>query len=118
MARPASMPRRSSLRTTRHTPGWRTGITDAIRLSRRHELAPTARVEHHRFGPALRLVGYDLPGEGFQAGTSLPLTLYWQASAKLGQDYEPGPMTSPGEEDLARVIASFDAHGLSATVGG
>ena len=63
------------------------GAPDAVRLSRRHELAPTARVEHHRFGPALRLVGYDLPGEGFQAGTSLPLTLYWQASAKLGQDY-------------------------------
>jgi len=37
--------------------------------------------------------------------------------AKLGQDYEPYPMSAPDAEDLARVIASFAAHGLSATVG-
>ena len=37
--------------------------------------------------------------------------------AKLGQDYEPYPMTAPGAEDLARVIACFAAHGLTATVG-
>jgi hypothetical protein len=58
-----------------------------IELSRGRELPPTARVAHYRFGPALRLVGYDLPGERFQGGASLPLTLYWQASAKLGTDY-------------------------------
>jgi pyruvate formate lyase activating enzyme len=38
--------------------------------------------------------------------------------AKLGQEYEPGPMAEPGVEDLARVIARFTTHGLTATVGG
>ena len=37
--------------------------------------------------------------------------------AKLGQDYESYPMAAPDAEDLARVIARFAAHGLSATVG-
>jgi hypothetical protein len=53
----------------------------------RQELAPTARVVHYRFGPALRLVAYDLPQDHIEAGTSLPFTLYWQASTKLGTDY-------------------------------
>ena len=39
-------------------------------------------------------------------------------SAKLGQQYEPGPLSAPDEKDLARVIAQFAAHGLTATVGG
>ncbi len=52
-----------------------------------YKVPATARVEHYRFGPALRLVGYDLSQERTQGGTSLPLTLYWQASAKLGTDY-------------------------------
>lgn len=39
-------------------------------------------------------------------------------SAKLGQDYDPGIMTEPDEEELARVITQFAAHGLTASVGG
>ena len=38
--------------------------------------------------------------------------------AKLGRDYEPGPMAEPDEEDLARVISRFASHGLTATIGG
>ncbi len=38
--------------------------------------------------------------------------------AKLGQDYKPRPMAEPGKEDLARVIARFASHGLTATIGG
>jgi pyruvate formate lyase activating enzyme len=37
--------------------------------------------------------------------------------AKLGQEYESYPMAEPDAEDLARVIACFEAHGLTATVG-
>jgi hypothetical protein len=55
--------------------------------SRRYDLGSTAHVEHVRFGRALRLVGYDLPAERATPGEALPLTLYWQASAKLGRDY-------------------------------
>jgi hypothetical protein len=33
------------------------------------------------------MVGYDLPVEHATPGEALPLTLYWQASAKLGRDY-------------------------------
>lgn len=39
-------------------------------------------------------------------------------SAKLGQGYEPGPMSAPDEQDLARIINQFATHGLTATVGG
>jgi len=39
-------------------------------------------------------------------------------SAKLGQEYEPGPMSGPDEKDLAKVIAQFAAHQLTARVGG
>jgi hypothetical protein len=63
------------------------GESGATVLSRHYELGSTARVEHDRFGAALRLVGYDLPGERATPGEALPLTLYWQASAKLGRDY-------------------------------
>ncbi len=63
------------------------GEPEASTPPRRYELGSTARVEHARFGPALRLVGYDLPVEQATPGESLPLTLYWQASAKLGRDY-------------------------------
>jgi len=38
--------------------------------------------------------------------------------AKLGQEYEPGPMSEPDAGDLARVIARFATHHLTATVGG
>ena len=38
--------------------------------------------------------------------------------AKLGRDYLPSPMTEPNAEDLARVIAGFSGHGLTASVGG
>lgn len=38
--------------------------------------------------------------------------------AKLGRDYAPSPMTAPDDEDLARVIACFSSHGLTATTGG
>lgn len=39
-------------------------------------------------------------------------------SAKLGQSYEPGSMSAPDEQDLARIINQFADHGLTATVGG
>ena len=39
-------------------------------------------------------------------------------SAKLGQTYEPGLMTTPDEKDLAEIVARFADHGLSATIGG
>ena len=38
--------------------------------------------------------------------------------AKLGSDYQPSPMTEPDAEDLARVIACFSSHGLTASIGG
>lgn len=39
-------------------------------------------------------------------------------AAKLGQQYDPGPMTEPAEADLKRIIEQFARYGLSATVGG
>lgn len=39
-------------------------------------------------------------------------------SVKLGMDYDAGGMSSPGEEDLSRIIAQFASHGLTASTGG
>jgi hypothetical protein len=33
-------------------------------------------------------------------------------------DYDAGGMSSPGEEDLSRIIAQFASHGLTASTGG
>ena len=38
--------------------------------------------------------------------------------AKLGHDYLPSQMSEPDDADLARVIACFSSHGLTASVGG
>ncbi|MDQ1300684.1 MAG: hypothetical protein QG637_604 [Chloroflexota bacterium] len=41
------------------------------------------------FGQAGRLIGYDLaaPPNGFQPGSAIPLTLYWQAAAATDRPY-------------------------------
>lgn len=39
-------------------------------------------------------------------------------AAKLGQPYEPGPMTEPTAENLQRIVMCFETHGLVATIGG
>ena len=39
-------------------------------------------------------------------------------SAKLGEKYEPGLMTTPDEKDLQQIITRFANHGLIATIGG
>ena len=39
-------------------------------------------------------------------------------SVKLGYEYEPGPMKSPDQSELERIIDQFATHGLTASVGG
>ncbi|MFN8455655.1 MAG: glycosyltransferase family 39 protein [Anaerolineae bacterium] len=39
------------------------------------------------FNNEVKLLGYDLPTRRIQPGQRLPLTLYWQALAYMGQDY-------------------------------
>ena len=39
-------------------------------------------------------------------------------AAKLGQEYDPGAMAEPGEQELVRVIEQFAEFGLTASVGG
>ena len=39
------------------------------------------------FAEGLNLVGYDLPKDALQAGTAVPVTLYWYAGAKQERDY-------------------------------
>ncbi len=36
----------------------------------------------------LRLAGYDLPGDAFHPGQTLPLTLYWQGLTPISEDYQ------------------------------
>lgn len=40
------------------------------------------------FNGQVQLLGYDLPARRIQAGQRLPLTLYWQALAYIGEDYQ------------------------------
>jgi hypothetical protein len=39
------------------------------------------------FNNEIQLLGYDLPSRRIPAGGRLPLTLYWQALATMGEDY-------------------------------
>jgi len=39
-------------------------------------------------------------------------------AAKLGQEYDPGIMAEPGEDELVRIIDQFAAVGLTASIGG
>ncbi|MDH3903957.1 MAG: glycyl-radical enzyme activating protein [Xanthomonadales bacterium] len=39
-------------------------------------------------------------------------------AAKLGQEYDPGTMKEPGEDELVRIVDQFAAFGLTASVGG
>ncbi len=59
-----------------------------------------------------------LPGPG----RKISLLPYHNVAAgkftKLGRDYQPWPMAEPDSGDLARVVARFAAHGLTASVGG
>ena len=41
-----------------------------------------------RFGPDVRLLGYDLPQTRVGAGDVVPLTLYWQTDAALTERYK------------------------------
>lgn len=40
------------------------------------------------FNDQVQLLGYDLPTRRIQPGQRLPLTLYWQALAYMGEDYQ------------------------------
>ncbi len=42
---------------------------------------------NYRFGPAIELVGYDMTTHKLDTGDELHLALYWQADAKLEQNY-------------------------------
>lgn len=46
---------------------------------------PVANPLDVAFGPALRLVGYDLPQTRVSPGEALPLTLVWQATGPAGE---------------------------------
>jgi hypothetical protein len=54
--------------------------------SRIEELA-TIRPLDYRFGPAIRLLDYNLATPSLNPGGELHLVLYWQADAKLEQNY-------------------------------
>jgi hypothetical protein len=41
-----------------------------------------------KFGEHIRLIGYDLPRSQVRAGNVLPLTLYWQATAPVPNNYQ------------------------------
>ena len=49
------------------------------------EIKAPLRVE---VGENLRLIGYHLPQVSLEAGSSLPLTLYWQAKERIEADYK------------------------------
>lgn len=59
--------------------------------------APEQRLDA-QFNPDIRLLGFDLAGERFAAGETLPLRLYWQT-----------PQPTPA--DLKRFVHLYDAAG-------
>jgi hypothetical protein len=63
------------------------GVLDEGRLSRHRSAATAMRVVDYAFGPAIRLLGYDLLTPELPPGEPLRFVLYWQALAKLDRDY-------------------------------
>jgi hypothetical protein len=51
------------------------------------EAPPIPAPVEANFGGKLTLLGYDLPIRRVQPGEALPLTLYWQAEARLAENY-------------------------------
>jgi 4-amino-4-deoxy-L-arabinose transferase-like glycosyltransferase len=49
-------------------------------------VTPTVEV-HAQFGDQIELVGYDLPATVWQPDDIVPLTLFWQGQAAIGEDY-------------------------------
>jgi hypothetical protein len=49
---------------------------------------PIAQSLTANFNDEILLLGYDLPTRRIQPGQRLPLTLYWQALAYMGEDYK------------------------------
>ncbi len=64
-----------------------TGITDPPAREHTFSLAPRAHPVNAELGDALSLVGYAVEPERVEPGTTLHVTLYWQARKPLTQPY-------------------------------
>jgi hypothetical protein len=82
------------------------GLVGTVRLlprePARYEIGHPLRVD---LGGQAALLGYDLAGEQVKAGEAITLTLYWQALARMADDYKVfvhlvGP--APGEKIAAQ----------------
>ncbi len=60
---------------------------DVDELYSRLENMAQMQLLNYRFGPAIELVGYDMTRHKLDTGDELRLALYWQADAKLEQNY-------------------------------
>lgn len=61
----------------------------AIEVPPRSFVPPSVpRTLKANFNNQVQLLGYDLPTRRIQPGQRLPLTLYWQALAYMGEDYQ------------------------------
>jgi 4-amino-4-deoxy-L-arabinose transferase-like glycosyltransferase len=60
-----------------------------------------------RYGDHLELVGVQMPAGRFQAGESVPVTLYWRTDAVLAEDY---PMFVQLLDENREMIANITSH--------
>ncbi|GIK43182.1 MAG: hypothetical protein BroJett011_70150 [Chloroflexota bacterium] len=66
----------------------RCGEVEVEVLPRSFTLPPIPQPLAVNFNNQVQLLGYDLPTRRIQPGERLPLTLYWQGLAYMGEDYQ------------------------------
>ena len=64
------------------------GMIGAARLLPYAAEADLPRTPRFDLGGQAALVGYDFPQEVVQPGDTLPITLFWQAQARMAEDYQ------------------------------
>jgi len=66
-------------------------------------------------GKQIQLVGYDLPDMAYHPGDIVPLTLFWQRRAEIGEEYKVFVHLLDGEGRLAAQTDSAPANGSQPT---
>ena len=60
----------------------------AVRLLPYADVSSLPQTPRFDLGGQAALVGYDFPGDVVQPGDTLPITLFWQAQARMTEDYQ------------------------------
>jgi hypothetical protein len=81
-------PMRSALPVHNAAGGEGRGMLGAVRLLPFNAAVDLPRTPFFDLGGQAALVGYDFPQDAVRPGDALPITLFWQAQARMPEDYQ------------------------------